>query len=98
MKIGLDGTWVGAFKVNSYFPVSVDPGEHHACMNVQSGTRLGRLVAFARITAEAGKVYYLRTQAFPAGNTIHLQIDAIDSDQAKYLISSSPLSVSQPEK
>jgi hypothetical protein len=62
-RIGLDGVWVGAFKHNSNFFVSVDPGEHHVCMNVQSPTPLGKLVAFAHVTVEAGKVYYLGTQA-----------------------------------
>lgn len=97
-RIGLDGAWVGAFKHNSYFSVSVDPGEHHACMNVQSPTPLGKLVAFAHVTVEAGKVYYLGTKAFVRTSTTRLEIDPIDSDQAKYLIASSPLSVSQPKK
>jgi hypothetical protein len=52
-RIGFDGAWVGAFKRNSYFSVSVDPGEHHACTNLQSGNPLGKLVAFAHVTAEA---------------------------------------------
>jgi hypothetical protein len=30
-KIGLDGAWAGANKQNSYFSVSVEPGEHHVC-------------------------------------------------------------------
>jgi len=41
-KIGLDGTRVGAFQENSYFSISVDPGEHHACMNLQSRSALGK--------------------------------------------------------
>ena len=97
-RIGLDGAWVGAFKHNSYFAVSVDPGEHHACMNVQSPTPLGKLVAFAQVTVEAGKVYYLGTKASVRTSTTRLEIDPIDSDQAKYLIASSPLSVSQQKK
>jgi hypothetical protein len=35
-KIGLDGAWAGANQHNSYFSVSVDPGEHHVCANQQS--------------------------------------------------------------
>ena len=58
-RVGIDGAWVGANKNSSYFAVSVEPGEHHVCANVQSlrgipGVRVG-LVHF---TAEAGKVYY----------------------------------------
>jgi hypothetical protein len=97
-RIGLDGTWVGAFKHNSYFSVSVDPGEHHSCMNVQSPTPLGKLTAFAHVTAEAGKVYYMGTRAAVRTGTTHLEIEPIDSDQAKHLIASSPLSVSHPKQ
>jgi hypothetical protein len=97
-RIGLDGTWVGAFKHNSYFSVSVDPGEHHACMNVQSPTPLGKLTAFAHVTVEAGKVYYMGTRAFVRTGTTRLEIEPIDSDQAKHLIASSPLSVSHSKQ
>lgn len=35
-QFGIDGAWVGATQANSYFYVSVDPGEHHLCANWQS--------------------------------------------------------------
>jgi len=97
-RIGLDGTWVGAFKHNSYFSVSVDPGEHHSCMNVQSPTPLGKLTAFARVTVEAGKIYYMGTRASVSTGTTRLEIEPIDGDEAKHLIASSPLSVSHPKR
>jgi|SRR5580692_1636598 hypothetical protein len=97
-RIGLDGVWVGAFKRNSYFSVSVDPGEHHSCVNVQSGTALGKVVAFAHVSAEAGKVYYLGTQAFVRSSSMRLEMHPIDSAQAKHLIISLPLSVSEPKR
>ena len=43
LKIGLDGTWVGAYKRNSYFTVSVQPGERHVCVNVQADSSVGKL-------------------------------------------------------
>jgi hypothetical protein len=97
-KIGLDGAWVGANQHNSYFSVSVEPGEHHVCANQQSHlSRLSRRVAFAHFTAEAGKVYYFRTRVFGDTNQVLFDIDPVDSDQAKYLIASYPLSVSRPK-
>ena len=98
-KVGLDGVWAGAFKNNSYFPVSVEPGEHHMCANIQVGGGLGELKGFAHFVAEAGKVYFFRMYAdrfenFPA----ILDINPSDSDEAKYLIATSPLSVSRPRK
>jgi hypothetical protein len=99
-KIGLDGTWVGAHQSNSYFSVSVEPGEHHVCANPQSHVGwISRKVALAHFTAEAGKVYYFRTRGFMGGSGDQLlfDLDPVDSDQAKYLIASYPLSVSQPK-
>jgi hypothetical protein len=94
-KIGLDGEWVGANQGNSYFSVSVDPGEHHVCANLHPQFS-PHTVAFAHFTAEAGKVYYFRTRPFWGKDQL-LNIDPVDSDQAKYLIVSYPLSQSRPK-
>lgn len=91
-KIGIDGKWVGANQRNSYFAVSVGPGEHHVCANEGS-----KLFAFAHFTAEAGKVYYFRTRNSSEKYQKFFDIDAMDSDQAKYLIDVYPLSVSHPK-
>jgi len=92
---GIDGSWVGADERNSYFSVSVEPGEHHVCASTNSHFS-PHTVAFAHFTAEAGKVYYFRTRPFLAKDQL-LDIDPIDSDEAKYLIASYPLSVSHPK-
>jgi hypothetical protein len=98
-KIGLDGTWIGANQHNSYFSVSVEPGEHHLCANPQGIFSPARkLVALAHFTAEGGKVYYFRTRAFGGKDQVLFDFDPVDSDQAKYLIESFPLSVSHPKK
>ncbi len=97
-KIGLDGAWVGANQDNSYFYVSVEPGEHHVCANPQSHVgRISRIVALAHFTAEPGKVYYFRARATMGGNQILFDLDPVDSEQAKYLISSYPLSTAHPK-
>lgn len=103
LKVGLDGAWVGAYKRNSYFTVSVEPGEHHVCANVQSNSSAGTLLALAHFTAEPGKVYYFRTQFLAGTRALYpaqslLALDPLDSDEAKYLIASYPLSVSQTNK
>jgi hypothetical protein len=103
LRLGLDGVWVGAYKENSYFAVSVEPGEHHVCANVQSNASVGTIVELAHFVAEAGKNYYFRTR-FIAGITSlyptppYLELSPVDSDQAKYLITSYPLSISHPKK
>src|SRR5450755_2944540 len=87
-RIGLDGTWVGANQHNSYFSVSVEPGEHHVCASPQShfvssttSEKYASIrLALAHFTAEAGKAYYFRTRFF--GNEALFDLDAIDGDQA----------------
>jgi hypothetical protein len=96
--IGIDGQWVGATADTSYFSISVDPGEHHLCAKSHSIYVPGHLV-FAHFTAEAGKVYYFRARPFlmqTESDQTMLDLDPVDSDQARYLISSYPQSVSQP--
>jgi hypothetical protein len=95
-RIGLDGKWVGENKNNSYFSVSVEPGEHHLCAYVQS--RLGHPLELLHFTAEAGRVYYFDVRAVSSDYGQYLFFSSVDSDQGKYLIASFPLSVSTPKK
>lgn len=97
VKIGLDGAWVGAYKNNAVVAVSVDPGEHHICANVQSNFAAGLNVALAHFTAEAGGVYYFRTR-FVGQPPGRLDLDQPDTDQAKYLIATYPASLFKPKK
>jgi len=58
-RFGIDGTWVGATHSNSYFYISIDPGEHHLCANWQSKVVLigpSRPTAAMQFVAEAGKI------------------------------------------
>jgi hypothetical protein len=95
--IGLDGAWVGANKNSSYFTVSVAPGEHHVCVKVQSFR--GHPLGFVHFTAEAGRVYYFNWRViYGEQSEANLFLGEVDSDQARYLIASYPLSVSTPNK
>jgi hypothetical protein len=100
-RMAVDGAWVGANQHNSYFSASVEPGEHHVCASPQghfvptlTTSYVTPRSAFAHFTAEAGKVYYFRVRRFSAQNQELFDLDAIDSDQGKYLIAWYPLSVS----
>jgi hypothetical protein len=95
-KIGLDGAWVGANKSSSYFAVPVEPGEHHVCADVSTPRGIpGVPVGFLHFTAETGRVYYFDARVV-YGHVPYLFLGAVDSDQAKYLIASYPLSMSTP--
>ena len=89
-KIGVDGTWVGAIRNNSYFSISVEPGEHHMCADS------GKELALLHLNAEPGKSYYFRARVFGSENQRLFDFDPLDSDQAQHLIASYPLSVSHP--
>jgi len=95
-NIGLDGAWVGANWNNSYFSVSVEPGEHHLCAYMQSG--YGGLGGLLHFTAEAGKVYYFNARIVERQSGLNLFFDPVDSDQAVYEIATFPLSISTPKK
>lgn len=103
-RIGLDGAWVGTVENNSYYFVSVVPGEHHLCANHQThaltrsltGTAEMELTELAHFTAEAGKVYYFRARYFPAQYPA-LQFGPVDRDQAEHMIASYPQSTSTPK-
>jgi hypothetical protein len=55
-------------------------------------------VELAHFTAEADRVYYFRTRLVMSRTVELLELDPIDSDQGKYLVVSSTLSVSTPKK
>jgi len=104
IRVGLDGAWVGANRGASYLSFSVDPGEHHLCTNWQSVfKRLSDQHSLTSFTAEAGKTYFFRVQIHVefAGrdNEIwYIDLQPVNADEGKYLIASSPMSVSQPKK
>jgi hypothetical protein len=104
IRVGLNGAWVGANHGTSYLFFSLNPGEHHLCTNWQSVMkRLSDQHSLASFTAEAGKTYFFRVQTHVESEGRDSQIWSIDlqpvnADEGKYLIASSPLSVSRPKK
>ena len=108
-RIGLDGGWVGATHGDSYIFFPVDPGEHHLCADWRS-TLLsnGRRVSLFGFTAEAGKVYYFRVRTMGGPSSMldrssldesaTLDLELINEDQGKLLVSTSPHSDSNPKK
>jgi hypothetical protein len=98
LKIGLDGSWVGATQSNSWYSFAVDPGEHHLCVRWQSRLgRFSRLLSLANFNAEAGKVYYFRSRLLSLDKIPLLDLDPINADQGRYLAISSPRSIPRPK-
>jgi len=96
-RIGLDGSWGGVIQDNSFIPISVSPGEHHLCAATQD--RKHPEAELVHFKAEAGKVYFylVRVTAADVGNGFTMAFDAVDRDEALYLIASYPQSVAKPK-
>jgi len=110
IRVGLNGEWTGANQGTSYLFFSVDPGEQHLCANWQSLWKpLSSQHSFSSFTAEAGKTYFFRVQilfqtyapgpdASSSSVVWSINLQPIGADEGRYLLSSSPLSVSRPKK
>jgi hypothetical protein len=96
-KYGMDGNWVGAGHGDSWFAVTVPPGEHHVCTVLQSSI-VNQRVELAHFTAEIGKIYYFRTQLVTSGTVELLELERIDSDEAGYMVSEYPLATAKAKK
>jgi hypothetical protein len=67
-RIGVDGSWVGATKGNSYFVLDVAPGTHNVCADWKSvSAALRRNWGVVSFTAEAGQTYFFQTRIEPGG-------------------------------
>jgi Protein of unknown function (DUF2846) len=98
VKVGLDGSWMGATHGNSYFSFSTPPGEHHLCSNWQSKLQeYSSLYSVASFTAEAGKTYYFRARATTLGG-LRLDLKSVNDDEGRYQTETFPSVVSHPKK
>jgi hypothetical protein len=102
LRLGLNGSWIGATNSQSYLFFPVDPGDHHICANWQSSiegrSKLGSAVS---LTAEAGKVYFFRAKVYAITDHDHplsMKLEAIDPAEAQFQISNFALSTSHPKK
>jgi hypothetical protein len=103
-RYGVDGAWVGATKDNSYFPLSLDPGEHHLC------AVLGKDVDAEALTVEAGKVYYFEVKYDAEGTQYgtpdkpnyqvskNVGFSLLKEDEGKYRVKASDLSTAVAKK
>lgn len=98
-RVGLDGKWQGANHGQSYFSFSIDPGEHHLCVDWQSSLpELSKLGSAATLNAEAGKTYYFRaTIDVRDKHPADVLLEPVDPAEGQFLISASALSISRPK-
>jgi hypothetical protein len=104
VRVGVDGAWLGATRGSSYLFFSVEPGEHHLCVDwLSDWLPQGRLISFYGLTAESGGVHYFRARTMASPSNGYkgietLDLDLVNADEGTYLVTSSPLSVSHPKK
>ena len=102
IRIGVDGAWVGANHGDSYFTLAVDPGEHHLCVDWQSGSRsLKQKAGLGSFTAKPGKVYYYQAKVGLREisrdlTERSLELAPLDEDNGKYRVKISQVSTATP--
>jgi hypothetical protein len=102
MRIGIDGSWVGATNAKSFIYFTLSPGQHSVCTEWQSNVfkKTSERVGGAKsLTVEAGKVYYLRMtfeEVRQASGRIRLELT--DNAEGQFLLSSSALCNSHAKK
>jgi Protein of unknown function (DUF2846) len=109
-RFGIDGQWVGATHSNSYFFVSIDPGEHSVCMAWQGSVGAGaqRKEFALHLTAEAGQDYYFAAHDIFTGAAVgpggrpdegpFPVFKPLDHDRAMLLMSQYAYATSTPKK
>jgi hypothetical protein len=99
IRMGLDGTWIGANSGNSHFSFPVPAGEHHLCANVQSRfANYSSLYSLANFTAEAGKNYYFRTRFWTSYGRVFFDPDALNRDEGAYMVTQTSGVIFHPKK
>ncbi|MGA9055545.1 MAG: DUF2846 domain-containing protein [Terriglobia bacterium] len=105
-RLGVDGEWVGATHGNSYFYLSVDPGEHSLCAREQRLVGLGPPLADATadFKAEAGVTYYFKAMLIMKNPTpltpryYIMKLEPVDSDEGQILARQYAFSTFQQKK
>jgi hypothetical protein len=98
VRVGLDGTWVGATHGSSYLFFPVDVGEHHLCASWQ-GKGQEAYAAATNLDARADEMYFFvvrNTFFWPKGSTPFkkIKLEQVNHDEGQLLASKYSLSTS----
>jgi hypothetical protein len=95
-RYGVDGQWVGGNSGTSYFFTAVDPGEHHLCGEWETKPIFqARPLSMISFSAKSGEVYYFRVQVGAIAPSL-MDLQPINTDEGKFLISKSAFSITAP--
>jgi hypothetical protein len=98
-RVGLDGTWIGANKGASFFPVTTAPGEHHVCAFWEApGARIENKIGLTELEALAGQIYYFEIEIGPRSTgEFAMRLKPISADMGAFFVSRSKQSVATPK-
>jgi len=100
LRVGLDGSWVGANRDTSHLSFAVDPGAHHFCVDWQGAPgRLPPMAAAAGLTVAPGETYYFRARIMEhPGPYWTLDFNLVNNDEGQLLAARTPRSESTQKK
>lgn len=101
VAIGLDGSWVGETKPQSYIRFVAEPGVHHLCAQYQGDAAVGEQgkILLRRLNLEAGHTYYLLYRGIFSRDSGEVAfLDEVDEDEGLYLLQTSNHVISTPKK
>ncbi len=100
-RFAIDGSWVGANRGNSYFVISVAPGEHNVCSGWQGTLSEQRDRSdMSPLAAEAGKVYFFEAKVKGTGQSTSegaFRFKQITDEQGRFRVKASKLSSWTPK-
>lgn len=99
VRYGMDGAWVGANYGNSYFALTVDPGEHHLCANWKTGLKMHSADSKAIVfTAQPDHVYYFAGKVTAQSKDVStFDFVPLNDDEGKYQMETLKHSTSKPK-
>jgi len=101
-RFAIDGQWVGANRGNSYFVISVTPGEHRVCSGWQGAlSEVRDRSDMSPLDAQAGKVYFFESKVKYTGQTTSegaFRFKQITDEQGQERVKVSKLSSSTPKQ
>jgi hypothetical protein len=85
VRVGMDGSWIGATQGFSYLRFPADPGTRHLCVRWQSAfSRLSQQLALYNFDAVAGKTYYFRVpiavEGASSGSAVSIDLEPVVED------------------
>ena len=104
VRFGMDGAWVGADYGDSYFALTVEPGEHHLCGNWQTALHgVKRTTELTSFKAEPGHTYYFVAKITVTGGgdspiDVKFGFAPVDGDEGKFRVSESKMSSWKPKQ